>query len=248
MDNAGAFTDRLFAQAAIPQGATALDIGCGGGDVTFRLSAVVGLQGQVTGMDLNEKAIGVARKRATENGLTNTQFVKRDFLDFVQDGQLFDVVTCRRVLMYLPDQPKATKALRSLLKPNGVLLLQEHDASMRRPSPERPLADQAQRWVWDTVEAEGASLGTGFQLHSLLSDAGFSDISISAEAVIETPFQGAQTAAIVRAMLPRIEAAQVATTAEIDIDTLEDRLIAERSKSDSTSVAEMIFGAIARVR
>ncbi|MEL7127764.1 MAG: methyltransferase, partial [Pseudomonadota bacterium] len=91
------------------------------------------------------------------------------------------------------------------------------------------------------------NLGTGFRLYSLLSNAGFSDISISAEAVVETPFQAAQTAAIVRAMLPRIEAAHVATTAEIDIDTLENRLTVERSKSDSTSIAEMIFGAIARV-
>ena len=247
MDNGGAFTDRLFAQVSIPQGATALDIGCGGGDVAFRLSAAVGVDGKVTGLDLNDTAIGAARKSAAENGLSNTHFFARDFLDFAEDGQMFDVVTCRRVLMYLPDQLKAAKAFRSLLKPNGVLLLQEHDGSMRRPSPDRPLADQAQRWIWDTVEAEGANLGTGFQLHSLLSNAGFSDISISAEAVVETPFQAAQTAAIVRAMLPRIEAAHVATTAEIDIDTLENRLTVERSKSNSTSIAEMIFGAIARV-
>lgn len=248
MDNGGAFTDRLFAQAAIPQGSTALDIGCGRGDVTFRLSSAVGPQGLVTGLDLNGAAIELARNRASELNVTNTQFLERDFLEFAQSCPKFDVVTCRRVLMYLPDQPKAAKAFFNLLKPNGILLIQEHDTTMRRPSSDRPLSDQAQRWIWDTVRCEGANLGTGFQLHSLLSNAGFPDISITAEAVVETPFQAAQTFEIVRGMLPRIEAAQVATAAEVDIDTLEGRLLSERSKSETTSIAEMVFGAIARVK
>ncbi|MEL6583011.1 MAG: methyltransferase domain-containing protein [Pseudomonadota bacterium] len=57
MDNGGAFTDRLFAQAAFSEGATALDIGCGTGEVTFRLSKLVGAGGEVTGLDLNASAL-----------------------------------------------------------------------------------------------------------------------------------------------------------------------------------------------
>jgi hypothetical protein len=49
-------------------------------------------------------------------------------------------------------------------------------------------------------------------------------------------------------MLHRIEAAQIATSAEIDIDTLEERLIAEQSASDATGIAELMFGAIARLK
>lgn len=248
MDNGGAFTDRLFAQANIPEGATALDVGCGSGDVTLRLSTAVGMNGHVTGLDLNANALHLARAKATELGLTNTEFLQHDFLDFVRDGVTFDIVTCRRVLMYLPRQQEAATAFFNLVKSNGILLLQEHDTTVRCPASDRPLAYQAQRWVWDTVEAEGANLGTGFQMHSLLSNAGFSDISIFAEAVVETPLQAAQSAEIVRVMLPRIEAAKVATAGEIDIDTLEDRLIAERLKSHSTSIAEVAFGAIAHVR
>lgn len=120
MDNGGAFTDRLFAQASIPDGATALDIGCGGGDVAFRLSKAVGARGHVTGLDLNDKALDRARAKATEMRLENIEFLNHDFLSFAQDGQTFDVVTCRRVLMYLPDQRAATKALFSLLNPGGI--------------------------------------------------------------------------------------------------------------------------------
>lgn len=247
MDNGGAFTDRLFSEAAIPQGATALDIGCGGGDVTFRLSSAVGAHGHVTGLDLNGTAIEHARNRASELDVTNTQFVERDFRDFAQSGAKFDVVTCRRVLMYLPDQSEAARAFFNLLKPNGILLLQEHDKTILHTAPDRPLADRAQRWIWDTVKFEGANLGTGFQLYSLLSNAGFQEIAISAEAVVETPLQALQTAVMVRLMLPRIEAAEVATADEIDVTTLEERLAIEQANSKSTSIMEMMFGAVARV-
>lgn len=246
MDNGGAFTDRIFALAGISPGADALDIGCGPGDVTLRLSRAVGSHGRVTGLDVNAQAVERARARASELGFKNTSFLEGDFLAFAQEGRKFDVITCRRVLMYLPEKPKAATAFIDLLKPNGVLILQEHDRTMRRAASDRPLSDQAQRWIWDTVQREGADLGTGFQLHSLLAEAGFVDFSVFAEAVVETPYQAIETAKMVHAMLPRIEAAQVATAADIDVDTLGDRLMMERSKSRETSITEVIFGVVAR--
>ncbi|MEL6644869.1 MAG: methyltransferase domain-containing protein [Pseudomonadota bacterium] len=247
MDNGGAFTDRLMAGAAIAAGARALDIGCGGGDVAFRLAAAVGDTGRVTGLDVDAAAIDRARRAAAERGVTNAAFESRDFLDLAPSGAAFDVITCRRVLMYLPDQARAAAAMFNLLRPNGILLVQEHDATVRHPAPDRPLADLAQRWIWETVQREGANINTGFQLHALLSNAGFTNISLVAEAVVETQDQAAQTAGIVRVMLPRIVAAGVATAEEIDIDTLDERLTAERLASDGVSLVEMIFGAIARV-
>lgn len=247
MDNGGQFTDRLVAQASIPQGAKALDIGCGSGVVTFRLSRAVGVQGEVVGLDLNAEALERGRQKSIELGLTNTSFLKRDLFEFALEGLQFDVITCRRVLMYLPDQAAVAKVFRSLLKPNGVLIIQEHDATLRHSTSRRPLADQARAWVWDTVKAEGANPGTGFQLHQLLTGAGFSDIAISAEAVVETPSQTVPTAEIIRFMLPRIEAAGIATASEIDVETLEDRLNAELAFAGSTSVGEVMFGAIARL-
>lgn len=123
MDNGGAFTDRLFAAAGISRGVHALDVGCGPGDVTFRLSSAVGPKGHVTGLDLNAAALERARAKAKKLGFANTTFLERDFLEFADDGPRFDVVTCRRVLMYLPDQAKATTAFFNLLKPNGILVL-----------------------------------------------------------------------------------------------------------------------------
>ncbi|MEL6583010.1 MAG: methyltransferase domain-containing protein [Pseudomonadota bacterium] len=178
--------------------------------------------------------------------MSNTRFVTGDYRDLAETGQTFDFVTCLRVLMYLPDQAGAVATFCKLLKPNGMVLLQEHQPAPDNTTTDRPLAAQARSWVWDTVAAEGATLNTGTQLHSLLASAGFSEIAITAEAVIETPSQAAQTADLVRVMLPRIEAARVTTAAEVDIETLAERLKVEQAQSTSTSISELIFGAMAR--
>ncbi len=246
MDNGGAFTDRLLAGVDIAPGAAALDIGCGGGDVTVRLARAVGPQGRVVGIDPNAAALDVARRRARDGGLDQVTFEDRDLLAMGATGARFDAVTCRRVLMYLPDRVGAARAMRALLKPGGLLVVQEHDVSIFHATAPLPLHRRARGWIWDTVRTEGADTETGFDLHAILAEAGFSDIAIVAEAVVETPSQAGQTARIVEAMLPRIEAAGVATAAEIDAGTLDARLAAEREAAGATVVGEMMFGATAR--
>ncbi|MFV2053337.1 class I SAM-dependent methyltransferase [Aliiroseovarius sp. YM-037] len=246
MDNGGTITDRLIAQAGIEQGAKALDFGCGGGDVTFRLAKAVGHSGEVLGIDLNSAALQVARQTAENDGVSNVSFAEHDIRIFAEQGETFDVIMCRRVLMYLPQQIETTKALIKLLNPDGVFIVQEHDASIMHASTSLPLHRQARSWIWSTVQSEGANINTGFELHQILSAAGCSRITISAEAVVETPTQAGLTADILKVMLPRIEAAGVATAREIDVETLEQRLAEERRSSGATVIGEMVFGAIAR--
>ncbi len=246
MDVGGSFTERLLRQAGIPNGSKALDVGCGSGDVTLRLAKAVGEDGDVLGIDVNASVLSMARRRADDEGLKNVSFVESDLQDLAEAEHQFDVVTCRRVLMYLANQVEAVSSIRSMLRPGGCLILHEHDASILHSNEMLPLYEQARAWMWDTVRAEGANTRTGFALYGLLSAAGFSQIDICAEAVVLTPSHIGQTAAIVGAMANRIEAAGVATKAEMDVETLEQRLIKERDTLAATTVGEMMFGAIAR--
>ena len=246
MDNGGIFTDRLIAQAEIAPGAKVLDFGCGGGDVTSRLAKAVGRSGETLGIDLNAAALDAARNKANTDGITNVTFAEHDIRDFADAGRRFDVIMCRRVLMYLPQQIEIATALLKLLNPGGTLIVQEHDASILHSNAPLPLYQQARSWIWDTVKAEGANINTGFDLNHILSAAGFSEITITAEAIVETPTQGSQTANIVKLLVPRIEAAGVATAGEIGANTLEQRLAEERHSNSATVIGEMIFGAIAK--
>lgn len=80
----------------------------------------------------------------------------------------------------------------------------------------------------------------------MLSAAGLALEQVRAEAIVQTPKTRYATAAILRAMLPRIEQHGVATASEIDVDTLDERLAEEREKANATYVSDVVFGAWAR--
>ncbi|MGF1544789.1 MAG: methyltransferase domain-containing protein [Parvularculaceae bacterium] len=249
MDNGGAFTDRLLNSIAGTTGLNALDVGCGPGDVTLRLARLVGPNGHAVGVDLNEKLLGTARERAAADGFENVTFRQGDVCDLPTDVESFDVASCRRVLMYLPDKVRAVRCMLRALRPGGVLVLQEHDASLTASSAPLPLNNQANRMIWNTVAGEGADTALGLKLHRILSEAGATDIQVIAEAVVQTPSQAASTGTIIKLMADRIVASGVATQQELDTldpSTLDDRLAAERRETGASFVGEMIFGVIAR--
>jgi hypothetical protein len=98
------------------------------------------------------------------------------------------------------------------------------------------------------LRREGANLHVGFDLHSTLSTAGLSVERVRAEANVITPTAGYPVAAIVRAVLPRLLQYGIVTEADVDVETLDDRLTAERREANATCVWEMVFWAWARKR
>jgi ubiquinone/menaquinone biosynthesis C-methylase UbiE len=71
-------TERMLRNAGIRAGMRVLDIGCGAGDVSFLVSALVGPEGSVTGVDVDGDAIGVAEQRRAAQGITNISFRHAD--------------------------------------------------------------------------------------------------------------------------------------------------------------------------
>ncbi len=60
-------TAALFARVGLGSGMDAIDLGCGGGEVTFEIARLVA-PGQVTGIDMDEVKLGLARDAATARG------------------------------------------------------------------------------------------------------------------------------------------------------------------------------------
>src|SRR5262245_48467609 len=67
-------TSRLLAEAGLAAGKICLDLGCGSGDVALQLAAAVGPQGRVTGLDMDETKLDMARQAAARLGLDNVEF------------------------------------------------------------------------------------------------------------------------------------------------------------------------------
>ena len=97
-------------------GKKVVDIGCGGGILAESMAA---RGAEVTGVDLSEKALGVARLHLYESGQTvNYRHISAEDLAHESPAS-FDVVTCMEMLEHVPDPASTIRACASLVKPGG---------------------------------------------------------------------------------------------------------------------------------
>lgn len=234
------FTERLLCDAGVGAGMRVVDLGCGRGDVTQMLAELVGPEGEVVGVDRDGGVLAIARARAPR-----LRFEEGDFTSVAALGP-FDVAVGRRVLMYQPDPVAAVKHLSEAVRPGGILVFQEHQAA---PFSEAvfPLHAKVQGWIWAMVGREGAHLAMGTQLVSVLEQAGLVVENVRAEAVLQTrTFHSAfhaSLATLARACAGRLIGTGVVTPEELDLDSLEERLSAERAASPETFIGDLAFGA-----
>ncbi|MBM3347928.1 MAG: bifunctional 2-polyprenyl-6-hydroxyphenol methylase/3-demethylubiquinol 3-O-methyltransferase UbiG, partial [Betaproteobacteria bacterium] len=98
------------------RGATALDVGCGGGILTEGLAQ---RGAHAKGIDLSEKALAVARLHALETGATvDYEAVSAEDLARREPAQ-YDVVTCMEMLEHVPAPDSTVAACAALLRPGG---------------------------------------------------------------------------------------------------------------------------------
>jgi 2-polyprenyl-6-hydroxyphenyl methylase/3-demethylubiquinone-9 3-methyltransferase len=97
-------------------GKKVLDVGCGGGI----LSESMAMRGaQVTGIDMGETPLKVARLHALESGAAvDYQLISAEELAAQQAGQ-YDIVTCMEMLEHVPDPGSTIAACSTLLRPGG---------------------------------------------------------------------------------------------------------------------------------
>jgi SAM-dependent methyltransferase len=101
-----------------------LDIGCGMGDVTMLVAQLVGPGGSIVSVDVDLASIATARKRAQAFGFESATFHQADISTIAGVGQ-FDAIVGRLVLEFLPDPAAVIRRLCGLLRPGGILALQE---------------------------------------------------------------------------------------------------------------------------
>jgi 2-polyprenyl-6-hydroxyphenyl methylase/3-demethylubiquinone-9 3-methyltransferase len=101
-------------------GRRVLDVGCGGGLLTEAMAAE---GGQVTGIDLSEQLIDIARLHLLESGLqADYRMISAEAMAAEQPAG-FDAVTCMEMLEHVPDPQAILQACFDVLKPGGRLFL-----------------------------------------------------------------------------------------------------------------------------
>jgi SAM-dependent methyltransferase len=96
--------------------ARVLDLGCGGGHVTYRAAP---LAGEVVACDVTPDMLEAVRRTANERGLSNvrTQHAPAERLPFTDDT--FDAVVARYTTHHWQDMAAGLREARRVLKPGG---------------------------------------------------------------------------------------------------------------------------------
>ncbi|MGI9309718.1 MAG: bifunctional 2-polyprenyl-6-hydroxyphenol methylase/3-demethylubiquinol 3-O-methyltransferase UbiG [Gammaproteobacteria bacterium] len=106
-----------IASCADLQGAQCLDVGCGGGLLSEGLANRGAI---VTGIDLAEPSLNVARLHLAESGVANVQYQHNSAEQLCSTKQEeYDVVTCLEVLEHVPDPAELIAACSQLVRPGG---------------------------------------------------------------------------------------------------------------------------------
>ncbi|GAA0510398.1 class I SAM-dependent methyltransferase [Deinococcus depolymerans] len=101
-------------QVPVPPGGAALDVMTGTGSVAL---ALLGRAGSVTGLDLSEGMLRVARAR-----VPGAAFVVGDAAHLPFPDGSFDVVVCASGLFFVPDMGAALREWRRVVRPGGQVL------------------------------------------------------------------------------------------------------------------------------
>jgi 2-polyprenyl-3-methyl-5-hydroxy-6-metoxy-1,4-benzoquinol methylase len=109
-----------YRQVVETKGKLILDAGCGSGYQALKL-ATANPGAKVVGVDLSPASIEVARSRMKMHDCTSAEFHTLSIFDLPQLGLEFDYINCDEVIYLLPDPVAGLQALKSVLKPNGII-------------------------------------------------------------------------------------------------------------------------------
>jgi 2-polyprenyl-6-hydroxyphenyl methylase/3-demethylubiquinone-9 3-methyltransferase len=102
----------------IPEGKSALEVGCGGGILT---EEIAGIGFSTSGIDPSVQSIATASEHAVENGL-KINYINGAGEALPFPDRMFNIVFCCDVLEHVQDLAKVIAEISRVLKPGGVFI------------------------------------------------------------------------------------------------------------------------------
>ncbi len=165
-----------MAIAEIQEGATVLDLGCGGGLDAFLAAHRVGHRGKVIGLDMTPEMVEKAKANARAGNYPNVEFALAEIEKLpLPDGSV-DVVISNCVINHSPDKVAVFKEAYRVLKPGGRMWVS--DLVMAEELPKDALRNAGNIWTeWLATAADRATY------LKAIETADFQTIAVVAEAL-----------------------------------------------------------------
>ena len=162
------------ALAGLRPGERVLDLGSGGGIDCFLASQQVGSEGHVTGLDMTDDMLALARANQAKLGIDNVKFVKGEMENMPLPDASMDVVISNCVVCLSPDKDAVFQEAFRVLAAGGRV----HISDMLSITEEGPARTDAEAWASCIAGAESRDVYLG-----RLEGAGFVDIALTEETV-----------------------------------------------------------------
>lgn len=121
-----------------------IDVGCGGGLLS---EAMAKLGARVTGLDMSEEALEVARLHALDSKVeVNYQLTTAEDFAARHEGQ-FDVVTCLEMLEHVPHPEAVIEACARMVKPGGQVFFSTLNRNLKSRLLGIVAAEYVLQWV-----------------------------------------------------------------------------------------------------
>jgi ubiquinone/menaquinone biosynthesis C-methylase UbiE len=173
----------LLERLEVHEGMHVLDVGCGPGNLTFRLAETVGKDGRVVGIDLSRERIALAQQKVAPN-LSFAEGRAEDLSTFASES--FDVVFVNSTFHWVEDQATALKEFARVLKSGGRLGISGGSGDFEAIH-EKIKADVLSREPYRKYpEQSGPKFLKQRELEQLLDGAGFAQRKIVVNTIVKS--------------------------------------------------------------
>ncbi len=240
-------TEDILRRAGLREGMRVLDLGSGVGDVSLIAGRLVGPSGSVLGVDKSEDAIEHAGRRAAAAGCDWVSFATADINDIDSDER-YDAIVGRFILLHLPDPAGMLRKVGAHLAGGGVIAFAEMDISSAAAVPDLELFTQCMNWIVGLYRRVGVEPDMGSMLYATFRAAGFTpqmtgSCRVEAGPKMSVPEYLSDS---IRSIASSLEQLGVAQSAELEVETLGERLRAESLAGDHCFIFPRFIGAWAR--
>ncbi len=164
-------TAQLFERVGVAPGMRCIDLGCGGGEVTFELTRLVGPSGHVTGVDMDEVKLGLAREEAAARALPNVELEVANVTEW-DEPAAYDLVYCRFLLEHLGRPDDVLRRMWAAVRPGGTIAVEATDFDGEFGEPPNEAFEALQRLYRAVVERRGGDPIAGRKMFRRFLEAG----------------------------------------------------------------------------
>ncbi|HKV83396.1 MAG TPA: class I SAM-dependent methyltransferase [Ktedonobacterales bacterium] len=171
-------TRALLTRAGVGAGMRCVDLGCGGGEVTFELARLVAPDGFAVGVDMDEVKLALAREAATERGVANVEFRAAN-VNTWDEPATYDVVYSRFLLQHLSQPVALLRRMWAAVRPGGVIVVEDADHDGWSCHPPNVGFDFFVNAFCHALDRAGGDHAIGRKLYSYFLDAGIPDPQVA---------------------------------------------------------------------